>query len=269
MRRLLAQFKRVGTEVTMRARRPFARPRRFDACCCGLSKTGTHSMAGLFANYRAEHHPDAHTRLKLAMAHLQGQVAAAVVTETLRRRNDLLQLEMESSTLAGTLIESMVAACPEKKFILTMRDVYSWCDSWLDHNINQAAKGSSLFAVLDQVRLRVKDFPPTKWDAPLIVHNLPPLACYFQLWAHHNAQVLHAVPKHRLLIVKTDEISDRIPDIAAWAGVSSSALRADQAWLFATAQKHRMLARFDPSYVRDTAQRFCGPLMKEYFAVCA
>ena len=99
-----------------------------------------------------------------------------------------------------------------------------------------------------------------------IVHNLAPLACYFQLWAHHNAQVLHAVPKHRLLIVKTDEISDRIPDIAAWAGVSSSALRADQAWLFATAQKHRMLARCDPSYVRDTAQRFCGPLMKEYFA---
>ena len=247
-------------------RLPFVPSRRFDICCCGLSKTGTHSMAGLFANYRSAHHPDAHARLTLAIGYLRGELDATRAQRTLRRRDWLLQLELESSSLAGTLIDALVKACPQKKFILTIRDVYSWCDSWLDHNINQPPKGSSLFAVLDQVRLRVNDFPPTKWDAPLIMHNLAPLACYFQLWAHHNAQVLHAVPKHRLLIVKTDEISDRIPDIAAWAGVSSSALRADQAWLFATAQKHRMLARCDPSYVRDTAQRFCGPLMKEYFA---
>jgi len=247
-------------------RLPFVPTRRFDICCCGLSKTGTHSMAGLFANYRSAHHPDAHARLILAIRYLQGQLDAARAQRTLRRRDWLLQLELESSSLAGILIQPLVKACPQKKFILTIRDVYSWCDSWLDHNINQPPTGSSLFAVLDQIRLRVKDFPPTKWDAPLTERNLPPLACYFQLWAHHNAQVLHAVPKDRLLTIKTDEITDRIPDIAAWAGVSSGALRADQAWLFATTHKHRMLARLDPSYVRDSARRFCGPLMKEYFA---
>ena len=265
MRRLLAQFKRVGTEVTMRARRPFARPRRFDACCCGLSKTGTHSMAGLFANYRAEHHPDAHTRLKLAMAHLQGQVAAAVVTETLRRRNDLLQLEMESSTLAGTLIESMVAACPEKKFILTMRDVYSWCDSWLDHNINEPPAPSSLFGQLDLIRLRVKDFAPTRYDAPLVERGFPSLACYFQLWTSHNTRVLDAVPPERLLVLKTGEIRDRMPDIARWVGVPPETLRADRSWLFATPRKHGLLGALDASYVRETAERHCGKLMETHF----
>ena len=226
-------------------------------------------MAGLFANYRSAHHPDADVRLTLAIGYLRGELDAPRVQRTLRRRDWLLQLELESSSLAGILIHALVKACPQKKFILTIRDVYSWCDSWLDHNINQPPTASSLFGVLDQIRLRVNDFPATKWDAPLVERNLPPLACYFQLWAHHNAQVLDAVPKHRLLTVKTDELTDRIPDIAAWAGLSSSALRADRAWLFGTTQKHRMLARLDPSYVRDTAQRFCGPLMKEYFAACA
>jgi hypothetical protein len=266
VRQLLGYLNRAVREVTMRARLPFARPRRFDACCCGLSKTGTHSMAGLFANYRAEHHPDAHTRLKLAMAYLKGEVDAAVATTTLRRRDRLLGLEMESSTLAGTLIESMVAACPEKKFILTMRDVYSWCDSWLDHNINSPPVASSLFAQLDLVRLRVREFPSTKYDAPLVERGFPSLACYFQLWASHNTRVLEAVPDGRLLIVETGQLGERIPEIARWVGVAPETLRADRAWLFAAPKKHGVLATLDASYVRETAQRFSGGLMEQYFA---
>jgi sulfotransferase family protein len=250
----------------MRARVPFARARRFDLCCCGLSKTGTHSMAGLFASYRSEHHPDAPTRLELAMRYLKGEIGAAVAQETLARRDRLLGLEMESSSLAGALIEPLVAACPEKKFILTIRDVYSWCDSWLDHNINEPPAPSSLFGAFDLVRLRVRDFPPTKHDAPLVARGFPSLACYFQLWASHNARVLDAVPASRLLVVKTAEIRDRIPDVARWAGVPPETLRADRSWLFAAPKKHGLLGALDASYVRDTAHRHCGALMERYFA---
>ena len=95
VRQILAQLNRARREVTMRASLPFARPRRFDVCCPGLSKTGTHSMAGLFGNYRSEHHPDAHRRLKLAMAYLKGEIDAGVVTQALRIRDHLLRLEME------------------------------------------------------------------------------------------------------------------------------------------------------------------------------
>jgi sulfotransferase family protein len=263
---LLGHVSRTARDLAKLARLPFVPSRRCDVCCCGLSKTGTHSMAGLFENYRAAHHPDAHTRLTLAIRYLQGDVDAAVVQRTLRRRDRLLQLEMESSTLAGILIEPMVKACPEKKFILTMRDVYSWCDSWLDHNINEPPTASSLFGALDRVRLRVADFPPTKFDAPLVERGLPPLACYFQLWAEHNTRVLQAIPEGRLLIVKTEDIRDRIPDIARWAGVPPQTLRADRGWLFAAPKKHGVLATLDAAYVRETAQRFCGPLMERYFA---
>src|SRR5580765_6221795 len=79
-------------------RLPFVPSRRFDICCCGLSKTGTHSMAGLFANYRSAHHPDADVRLRLTIGYLQGQLDAARAQRTLRRRDWLLRLELESSS---------------------------------------------------------------------------------------------------------------------------------------------------------------------------
>jgi hypothetical protein len=223
-------------------------------------------MAGIFENYRSAHHPDAHTRLALAMGYLRGDVDAARAERTLRRRDRVLQLEMESSSLAGILIEPMVKACPEKKFILTIRDVYAWCDSWIDHNINEPPTAAAPFGALDRVRLRVDDFPPTKYDAPLVERGCPSLACYFQLWASHNTRVVQAVPAGRLLIVKTNDISDRIPDIAHWVGVPPQTLRTDRAWLFAAPKKHGLLATLDASYVRETAQRFCSPLVEQYLA---
>lgn len=267
LRDLKGYLGRTGLDIARVAVSPFAPSRRCDVCCCGLSKTGTHSMAGIFENYRSGHHPDAYTRLKLAIGYLNGVVDAALAERTLKRRDGLLQLEMESSTLAGILIEPLVNACPQKKFILTLRNVYAWCDSWLDHNINAPPTATSLFGALDRIRLRVDTFPPTRYDAPLVERGFPSLSCYFQLWAHHNARVLQAVPKGRLLIIETEGISARIRDIAQWVGVPPQTLRMDRAWLFAAPRKHGILATLDASYVRETAQRFCGPLVAQHPAL--
>jgi hypothetical protein len=222
-------------------------------------------MAGLFETYRSAHHPDENVRLPLATAYLKGEVEEAAARRVLRRRDRLLRWEMESSSLAGILIEPLSVACPGKKFILTIRDVYSWCDSWIDHNITQPPGYSSPWAVLDRVRLRIDEFQPTKFDAPLTERGLPPLACYFQLWADHNARVLEVLPPSRLLVVETHEILARLPEIAAWAGVPLETMRPDRGSLFSTPEKHRVLATLDRSYVQDTAGRICGPLMDQYF----
>jgi Sulfotransferase domain len=246
---------------------PFSlvRPRRLDLCCCGLSKTGTHSLAGLFEGYRSAHHPDPRVRLRLAARYLRHETEDAVVQRVLGRRDRLLRLEMESSTIAGILIEPLSAACPRKKFILTIRDVYSWCDSWIDHNLNRPPSSSSPWAALDRIRLRIDDFEPTKFDAPLTERGLPPLECYFRLWADHNARVLDVLTPQRLLVVETGQILESVAEIAAWAGVRRETLRTDRGWLFSTPQKHQVLATLDRSYVQDSADQICGRLMHEYF----
>ena len=245
--------------------RPLVRPRRFDVCCCGLSKSGTHSMAGLFENYRSAHHPDGDVRLPLATAYLKGEVDDDAARRVLRRRDRHLWLEMESSALAGILIAPLAAACPRKKFILTLRDVFSWCDSWIDHNINMPAKSDSPWLALDRVRLRVDALPATRFDAPLLERGFPPLACFFQLWANHNTRVLETLPASRLLTLQTGQIPARMPEIARWAGVPVETLRAERNWIFVAPKKNRVLSTLDPSYVRETAERFCGALMRAHF----
>jgi hypothetical protein len=222
-------------------------------------------MAGMFQNYRSKHHPDAGLRLTLCIDKLSSRADSTRARDVLRQRDQKLWLEMESSTLSGILIESLVQACPTKKFTPTIRDVYSWCDSWINHNINSPPRDSSGFARLDRVRLRVDDFPPNRHDGPLQALGFPSLGGYFQLWAAHNTVVLETVPEDRLLIVRTDEIIDRMPAIAAWLGVPLDTLRLDRAWLAAAPRKHGVLSRLDPGYVRDVAARYCEPLMRQYF----
>jgi hypothetical protein len=259
---LLGKLREAPAELGLM---PLVAPRRLNACCCGLSKTGTHSLAGIFGNYRSKHHPDVALRLKLSMQHLRGALDAPALREALKRRDRRLWLEMESSTLAGILIEPFVEACPEKKFILTLRDVYSWCDSWIDQNLNTPLPPKSGFAELDRIRLQGERFPPTKHDRPLIERGFPSLAAFFQLWASHNRRVLQAVPPDRLLIVKMSEIGSRLSDIARFVGVAPETLRAERAWLARATRKHAVLLLLDPSYVRDTAERYCGTLMARHF----
>jgi len=241
------------------------RPRRIDVCCCGLSKTGTHSLAGIFENYRSKHHPDAKIRLPLSITFINGEQQASSVSEILRVRDRKLWLEMESSTMSGILIRSMMEACPKKKFILTIRDVFSWCDSWLDQNINKPPRPTSMFAALDRARLRAEAFPPTRYDAPLLELGFPSLACFFQLWSAHNSRVLDAVPPGRLFILKTREISARMDELAGWLDIEPAMLRRDRQWLASAPRKHRVLDRIDPVYVQDMAARHCGELMQRFF----
>jgi len=265
VRSFVADVCRSARERSKRLLLPLLRPRRLDVCCCGLSKTGTHSLAGIFENYRSAHHPDGDVRLPLAAAFLKGEESDARATKILRGRDRALWLEMESSSLAGILIAPLSRACPDKKFILTLRDVYSWCDSWIDHNLNRPPDPASPWAALDRIRLRVDEVPATKFDAPLLARGVQPLACYFGLWSDHNRRVLETLAPDRLLLLETGRIEERFEEIAAWAGVPAQTLRRDRSWLFAAPKKHRVLASLDPSYVQDTANRLCGALMERYF----
>ena len=243
---------------------PWLLRRRMDISCCGLSKTGTHSMAGLFNAYRAEHHPDRDIRIELAMGLILGKLAEDKIERLLRRRDRALWLEMESSTLAGILIAPLARACPTKRFVLTVRDVYSWCDSWFDHNLNFPEE--SRFTDLDRLRLEPEVFPPSRYDRPLQDRGFFSLAAYCNLWSRHTRHVLDALPAERLLVVRTHEILARLPEIAAFARVPVDSLQPERGWEFRTQRRHRLLAMLDPDYVRETAERCSGELMERFFS---
>lgn len=265
MKAFLRKIYLKGRAATRYTLIPLLKPRRFHAFSCGLSKTGTHSIAGIFEDLRCEHHPDANVRIRLAMDYMRNDIDVDHARKILKKRDRRLWLEMESSSLAGILIQPLVIAYPKAKFILTIRDIYSWCNSWMDHNINSPPNPSSRWARLDKVRLKANEIEPTKFDAPLLERGLLPLACYFQLWQSHNQEVLDAVPEERLLVIKTADIIEMIPVMADWLNIPVKQLRSEQGWLFAAPKKHRTLTKLDPAYVKETAESHGSTLMQRFF----
>jgi hypothetical protein len=258
------RVRQIGRHAAQRlGLKPWLIPRRTDICCCGLSKTGTHSMAGLFQAYRTEHHPDRQTRLNLATGLLQNKLNEDEIEKLLRRRDRALWLEMESSTLAGILVRPLARACPRKRFVLTVRDVYSWADSWFDHNLNLPEDPG--FKNLDRIRLQPEAFPATPYDRPLEDRGFFSLAAYFSLWSRHSRHVLDTLPAERLLVVRTHELLAGLPKIADFAGVPTDSLLPERGWEFRTERKHRVLAMLDVGYVHETAERYSGEMMERFF----
>ena len=115
---------------------PLVLPRRFHAYGCGMAKTGTHSIYALFGNYRTAHEVDLRRMVRLAVASLDGSISDQEIERLLLRRDRQLWLEMDSSNINGDLIRPLVRISPQAKFILTIRDVYSWLDSAINQMIN-------------------------------------------------------------------------------------------------------------------------------------
>lgn len=243
--------------------RRFLYPRRFHAYCCGTGKTGTHSIQAIFSNYRSVHEVDLERTIYLATAYLDKKLSDDEIMRLLKKRDRILWHEMDSSLVNGAIVKPLAKAFPEAKFILTIRDVLSWADSTFNHQINKSVP--ELWQKLDHSVMKLDNFAPTKWDAPLTERGLYPLAAYFRNWATHNSGVLENVPNDRLLIVKTKEIRNRISEMAAFVRVPADTLDPGLAWSYTASDKHDVLAQIDQSYVREMAEKYCSDLMKRFF----
>ena len=100
--------------------------------CVGDEKTGTHSVAGLFRGYRAEHEPEAHDLRPLVEARLRGETVDDDIEAYVADKERRLHLEVDSSFLNGEIIDLLVRRYPDARYVLTLREPRSWLDSKLN-----------------------------------------------------------------------------------------------------------------------------------------
>ncbi|MDJ0949114.1 MAG: sulfotransferase [Alphaproteobacteria bacterium] len=243
---------------------PFVLPRRFHAYGCGIGKTGTHSINAIFSNYRTAHEVDIRRTVRLVVAYRDGTISDQEIERLLLRRDRQLWLEMDSSGINGDLAKPLARISPEAKFVLTIRDVYSWADSAINQIINFRPL-TTPWAPLYRRRLRLGVLHHTPQDEPLESRGLPPLASFMISWDERNRNVLDSVPDDRLMIVRTPEIGAQAAAIGAFVGVPADNLVLERAQSYVTKNKHGVLAELDSAYVRDMAERYCGDLMRRFF----
>jgi len=237
--------------------------RRFRAYCVGSAKSGTHSIAAIFdRDYAAAHEPEHKPMIETILARDAGNLSDRQIARFLTDRDRRLALEMDSSQLNGHVIADLVALFPLARFVLTIRDVYSFVNSAIDHHIARAG-GSETWRRMNQ--LKFGGCPHCPHDAPLADRGLFPLQGYLTYWTRHNQTILDVVPPDRLLPVGTNDISGSLPQIARFLGIECETLDASRSHQYPAVEKLNILGRLDPDYLEDRVNVHCAPLMTRFF----
>ena len=243
------------------------RVRRTRLYCVGTGKSGTHSIVSMFSKtVRARHEPEAPQLIEQILAWRTGSASEAQFAEWLRERDRRLALEVDSSTLNREVLEILINRFPDARFVLTIRDCYSWCNSHINHAIRFDKKMHPLWKELGKWRMRSQTFEHAPEEGMLKEQGVRSLDYYFSYWKWHNAGVLEHVPKDRLLVVRTDQIGQRAFEIADFAGLPRRAVRQERTHEFRNPAKQPILQQIDRSFVEASVERHCRPLMERFFS---
>lgn len=240
------------------------RRRRAHLYCVGTAKSGTSSLAALFGDaLHARHETDSEHGIDTILRRQAGALSDSELRRYLLRRDRRLRLEIDSSQLNVFFLDALVELFPDARFLLTLRDPYSWVDSFINHQMGRSAPHK--WPLLRDLRFRPDTFTHPREEALLAEKGLYTLDGYFSYWASHNRTVLDTVPAERLLVVRTHEISERTSDIAAFAGVPAAAANRQRSHANKAKRRYHLLRDVSVDHLHQRATAHCRALMQQYF----
>ena len=261
LRRIKSKLKRAFAANFLRRN---VKSRKAHIYCIGTAKSGTHSLQALLnQQLRSAHEPEADEIIDLILDIAAGHVDNAELNRYLLERDRRLWLDVDSSQLNFFLLSSLVGLFPDAKFILAIRSPYSWLDSFMNHQL--ARGGAGKWNKLRDLRFRVDNHTHRQEELILKEKGLYTLDGYLSYWQHHNRTVIETVPEHRLLIVRTDKITERAEEIAAFAGLSSGNLRKEDSHAFKAQAKFGLLDELDQEYLEYKVNEHCATLIAQFF----
>lgn len=247
--------------------------RPFHAYCIGLPKSGTHSIANIFHGISA-HEPTWQDLIDIiAKEHVirlrhnnENFFFGDKYKSFLGRRDKKLNLAMESSHLLSPFVPSLIKTFPKSKFILTIRDCYTWLNSIINDQINTESRRLRVYwnKAYDFYFFNEKyKFLPQ--EAILQSHELYPISAYLHCWKNYNEAIIDSVPKDRLLIVKTQDISQSLEKIFDFLEIDSYPDQEIVPHSYTCKKEHHLLSYLDSDYLENKVKNEAGELMKKYF----
>ena len=257
-----AQPKKPGWLGKLALRRP--RARRFHAYCIGTSKSGTHSLAEVFGKRsRVAHEPEHEQLIDMILDASSGVTSESQIAKFVRSRDSRLHLELECSHPLFHLLDVLLGEFPEAKFILTIRDCYSWLDSQINTQLSYLE--STHWQNFGDFKYSGETGRHPNEEQVLAQFGLYTLDGYLGAWAAHNEKVLTTVSRDRLLVVRTQDIGKDAPKLAEFLGVPPNQLDTGAVHSFKGGKKFNLLANLDEQYLDEKVNKYCRALMHAYF----
>lgn len=247
---------------------------KFRVYCVGAPKTGTTTIGEIFSQqYRSQHEPEASLALAKILAFLEGKSDKNDLIRYLKHRDRRLGLEMDTSHLNYPLIDILLNEYEDAKFILTLRDCYSWLDSLLNHHLplyrdlgHRREFQNRKWIRYNKHIFKADKFQHTQEEKILSDHYLYTLRGYFSYWAEHNRNVISTIPKEKILIIKTKNINQDLYKIEDFMNISQNSLpRNIYKNVRDSTQKFKLLSKIDRNFLEETANQYCQDLMHQYF----
>lgn len=242
------------------------RARRVHVYCVGAGKTGTHSMAEIFAkHFRAAHEPERSEMRRILRQEELGKISREDKRKFLWDRDTRLFLEVEAAAFNRRNIGLLAELFPQAKFIVTVRDAYTYTDSVINHLLNHSvALEGERRGLVGQVMGdgRFRHAPEERELLELELHTLDG---YLSNYAASTADILQSTPADRCLVIRTDKIRESVADIANFVGVRADLLDTSRSHAFKATKRFGVLARMDSDFVDAKVREHCADLMSEYF----
>lgn len=240
------------------------RDRRTHAFCVGTAKSGTHSIATLLAgSLRVAHEPHAMMLINALKETSFYAVPPAKFDCLLERRDRILGLELESSHLLGPFVSTLVGLFPEARFILPVRDCFSWLDSMINQQLrNRDNVEDRKWEPIWNLYFQGSRFRHPPEERILEEARLHTLDGYLTYWNTHNRHVLETIPAERLFMLRTDDIGERAGELAAFLGIPASKADPSRSHTYRRSSDDRLLDTLDPEYVMEKCEVHCRELME-------
>jgi hypothetical protein len=215
-------------------------------------------------NVRTGHEPQAKKLIATFFDRHEGRIGDRELREWIRARDREMALEVDSSWLNVLILDSLANEFAGARFVLTIRDCYSWLNSEFKRVLRTHSQQA--------LRVKMRELlyqPESPVYAPeekaLEETGLYPLGSYLFRWVAHNEQVLGTIPKERLLIVRTGEITQHAYEIADFAGLPRYTVRLQRTHDYRNPVKREVIKEIDRDFLEKKVEAHCRPLMERFF----
>ena len=247
----------------------FFYPRRIHVFGVGAMKTGTMSISALFLPYyRSMHEPGIKYLVDLLMLKNRGQISVKEILKVLQYHDSEWYLEVESSHVIANFSEYLVKLFPNSKFILTIREPKSWLNSAINQILNYPHCSDDFDFTREMRKMywgnNLLNRP--KFEKKIEGYPLPSLQKMLEYYDKHVCYIMRVVPADRLLILRTEEIKERMPDIASFLNIDVETLSRENAHSHKSKRDYRIVNLLDQKYLDDMIDFACANVKSLYYS---
>jgi hypothetical protein len=236
-------------------------PRRFHCYCIGAAKTATTSISSMFEhNFDSQHEANIEDTNHNIINYLENKITQEQMLGYLKKRDQQLQLEMESTHSLIYVANELSSLFPQAKYIVTVREPMDWIRSRINFHFK---KHPPEWEEYRQYFWMDKTESYSEEEKILQENDLASLDAYLGQYAQHYALVEKNIPQDRKLTIRMDKISEKTREIADFLNVSAQKIIPEHS--NSQPNKAAFIDNLDQQFVIQRIWHHCQGLIEEFF----